>query len=504
MATKAKTGGWWVRYTWLWLALLVPLLVLSNGRWQLSIATLASLFLTRLFLMSQPVARGLLILLPVQLAAYFIMWWEVIPAPGVLYYIIAASYGLCYLLPFVADRLVATRVTGFTGTLVLPLAWYLVEILIQLLTPYGSWTSVGYTQMGHGLLTPLAAWAGVAGVAFATVWLASVASWLVIAPTAMRSRAFVTALFAGSMAVLVWLAQTTLPDETRVASSVQMAAITPSDEGTRALSREVQRAMQSGDSSPAFLAHIDDLTSQLNEDLLVRSRDAALSGARLVVWSETAGHILDSTEEELIVRAQALAREHSIYLFMGLGVWHPGGQPPLENKVIAITPSGEIAWQNQKARPIVGAEAHLLPPGHDNLATLDTPFGRIGLVICHDLDFADYVAQAGRANVDLLLAPSADWPAIADLHARMGIMRAVENGFWLLRPAYDGLSVVASPEGHVIHSAYDAQLEERVFAGQIPVMRKRTIFPYIGAWLPFVATVLLVGMLVLAWRDDPS
>jgi hypothetical protein len=70
--------------------MLVPSLVFSNGRWQLAIAALAAPFLARLFLLSQPVVRGLLILLPVQLGTYLVMWWELIPAPGVLYFIIAA------------------------------------------------------------------------------------------------------------------------------------------------------------------------------------------------------------------------------------------------------------------------------------------------------------------------------------------------------------------------------------------------------------------------------
>ncbi len=504
MAATATNSGWWVRLSWLWLVLLAPLLVFSNGRWQLAIAALASPFLARLFLFSQPVVRGLLIFLALQLGAYLVMWREVIPAPGALYYMIAAAYGLCHFLPFVVDRISAIRITSFASSLVLPLSWYLVEIFIQLFTPYGSWSSAGYTQMGHGLLTPLAAWVGVAGVAFATVWVASAASWLVITTLPVRSRTFVLALFAGSMVVLVWLAKMPFSGDTQVAGSLQIAAITPSDDGTRALAHDVQTAIRTGNLDPTILAHIDELASELNEDLFVRSRDAALSGARLVVWSETAGHVLDSSEEKLVIRGQALAREHQIYLFMGVGVWHPGSRPPLENKVIAITPSGEIAWQYRKARPIVGSEAPLLPPGHDELPTLDTPFGRIGLVICHDLDFTDFVAQAGRKDVELLLVPSADWPVIADLHAKMGIMRAVENGFWLLRPAYAGLSVIASPEGHVTRSEYDAELEGRVLTGQIPVMRIDTAYPHVRAYLPFVAMALLAALLMLAWRGDPT
>lgn len=143
MSAPIPRAKWWLRLSWIWLVLLAPLLVFSNGRWQLAIAALASPFFARLFLFSQPVVRGLLILLPLQLVAYLVMWWEVIPAPGLLYYIIAAAYGLCYFLPFVVDRIASGRIKGFASTLVLPLSWYLVEILIQLFTPYGSWSSAG-------------------------------------------------------------------------------------------------------------------------------------------------------------------------------------------------------------------------------------------------------------------------------------------------------------------------------------------------------------------------
>lgn len=499
MTATALTRGSWTHVTWLWLALLAPSLVLSNGRWQLAIAAVAAPFFARLFLLSQPIVRGLLFLVPLQLGAYWIMWWEVIPAPGVLYYIIAAAYGLCYLLPFVVDRIASTRIAGFASTLVLPVSWYLVEILIQLFTPYGSWSSAGYTQMQHGLLTPLAALFGVSGVAFVTVWFASVAAWLVTTTAPVRRRTYIMAIWSVAMMTLVWLARTPVPSE--APNTMVVAAITPSNEATIRVSRVVQEARQTGNFDGPAIARIESVVAELNGGLLRRSRDAAQSGARLVVWSETAALVLGSQEDDLIAQGQELARDEAVYLFMGIGVMHPDSQPPLENKVIAITPAGDIAWQYHKARPIVGSEAHFLPPGHDELATLDTPFGRLGLVICHDLDFADFVAQAGRKEVDLMLVPSADWAVIADLHAEMGIMRAVENGFWLLRPAHDGRTVIASPDGHVTHSAYDAELQSRVLTGQVTATRLNTMYPHVGTYLPFVALAVLIGLLLLARRD---
>lgn len=38
MSSIAPADRWWIRFSWIWLALLVPSLVFSNGRWQLAVA----------------------------------------------------------------------------------------------------------------------------------------------------------------------------------------------------------------------------------------------------------------------------------------------------------------------------------------------------------------------------------------------------------------------------------------------------------------------------------
>ena len=339
----------WITHSWFWLILLVPPLAFSNGRWQLAFAALATPFFARLFLFSQPAVRGLLILLPVQIVAYLIMWWEVIPAPGVLYYVIAAAYGLCYLLPFVIDRVVSIRIAGFASTLVLPLSWYLIDILIQIFTPYGSWSSVGYTQMGHGLLTPLAAWVGVAGVGFVTIWIGSVASWLVMTTTPRSRQKSIAAIWLVSVFIAVAAARiplATVDSDT----SLAVAAITPSNEAMLNVDRAVQAARSAGEFDDVAMVRLENVVSALNDELFERTRSAARDGARLIVWSETAARALGFQEDSLVARAQRLAREEGIYLFVGFGVLHPGKQPPYENKVVAIGPTGEVAWHYRKAQ----------------------------------------------------------------------------------------------------------------------------------------------------------
>jgi hypothetical protein len=35
---------------------------------------------------------------------------------------------------------------------------------------------------------------------------------------------------------------------------------------------------------------------------------------------------------------------------------------------------------------------------------LDTPYGRIGLSVCREIDMAKYQVQAGRQNVDIMIS----------------------------------------------------------------------------------------------------
>ena len=60
------------------------------------------------------------------------------------------------------------------------------------------------------------------------------------------------------------------------------------------------------------------------------------------------------------------------------------GQSLLENKTVLIEPSGDIAWEFFKARPIPGEP---FVRGDDEILTLDTPYGKIAAAICFDMDF---------------------------------------------------------------------------------------------------------------------
>ncbi|MBX2797825.1 MAG: apolipoprotein acyltransferase, partial [Myxococcales bacterium] len=124
----------------------------------------------------------------------------------------------------------------------------------------------------------------------------------------------------------------------------------------------------------------------------------------------------------------------------------------------------------------------------------DTPIGRIASVICYDADFPSLVAQASEQDVDLLVVPAGDWSAIAQMHADMARIRAIEQGVSVLRPAGAGLTTVVDPYGRVLAShRFEPERPLASIAASVPVHGVRTLYGRLGdafAWL----SVLGLGM----------
>jgi apolipoprotein N-acyltransferase len=484
------------RSAWLLLAVAAVALAFANGRWYVPIAAwLAPLFLV-LFLDGQPARRGLAAAFGVQLLAFFVNWQGMIPVPGVWYYVIAATYAVVYFVPFVVHRLLAPRLRGFVATLVLPTAWVGTEFLVQqFVTPYGSWVSLAYTQVEQLWLFQLASVTGLAGISFVMLWTASVVAWVwkhcrTPALTRRGRIAFAVVFLAIFMFGAYRLMRTPRAD-----GATRVAGITPSEELASALESEFVRIREATSVDSVSLAGIEKIAKAINDDLVHRTHLEAQAGADVVVWSEHAARVTPPMETELLAEAAELAREYEVVLILGVGVWDPGATPPFENKAVVIRSDGTVASHYGKARPIAGAESSLIDEGGTGIAMLTTEHGRIGTVICHDLDFPDFIRAAGREEVAILIGPSADWDEITPFHAQMASARAVENGCFLFRPCTGGLSLAVDPFGRPVASVLDEGTDGNVLVASLPSYRVSTVYARAGNLFGYAS---LAGILVLA------
>jgi predicted amidohydrolase len=109
------------------------------------------------------------------------------------------------------------------------------------------------------------------------------------------------------------------------------------------------------------------------------------------------------------------------------------------NTAHLFLPSGEVFTQEKlHLTPCEGEEAWCLDRG-EGVQVFDTPCGRVGILICFDVEFPEPARLAAEAGADILLVPSATadragfWRVRHCCHAR-----AVENQVYVVHSALVG------------------------------------------------------------------
>ena len=100
-------------------------------------------------------------------------------------------------------------------------------------------------------------------------------------------------------------------------------------------------------------------------------------------------------------------------------------------------------------------------------------------------------------GVRLMIVPADDFGRDQWIHARMAIMRGVENGFAVLRSAFDGLETISDAQGRVLVSAPTSQAGMVAVQADVPLGSGPTLYTRVGDIFPYVCALLSV--LVGAW-----
>ncbi|MFN8488928.1 MAG: nitrilase-related carbon-nitrogen hydrolase [Caldilineaceae bacterium] len=462
-----------------------------SSRWTIPLAAwLAPLCLLH-FVRTQAPLPGLIGVWLVSFLALYVSQRDVIPVPGMLYPAITAGMATLALLPYLADRLLAPRLPGFAGLFIFPLVWTIAEFSNARFNPFGSWGSVAYTQYGNLPLMQLAAVTGIWGITFLIAWFAAVVNWAwdnAFIWASIRTEVLVYAAVWSLVMLLGGFRLAFAPDP----PTVRVAGI-----GLPEGVLEMSERMHTYD--PALpdseRRQVSQRLMPLQTRLLAESQREAQAGAKIVVWHETAAPVFLEDEPALIERGQQLVREEGIYLLMGLGTIHKGGVPRIENKAVLLTPAGEVAFAYRKNRPLPGEEALLVIRGDGKIGFQDTPYGRIAVAICSDLDypFPPLIRQVSQTRADLFLVPASDWAGIKHLHPQQAAFRAIENGVAVVRPARWGISMSFDAYGRVLASQDHFTTNERVLVAQVPTQGVQTIYGRVSdlfAWLCVVALTL--------------
>jgi apolipoprotein N-acyltransferase len=485
-----------------WIPLLVAILLLpfANGANAIALAAwLAPLFLLR-FTRAQRILVGVPLVLAVQVAELAIQYRGTVPFPPAIYAAVMITYGVCFTLPYLADRLFSHRLSVFSGTFVFPLAWTSIEYLLSL-GPFGTWFATGYSQYGNLALLQILSVTGLWGVTFLIGLTASAGNALWEQWTIARRIPLVAAICALLVVVTLLAGGSRLAFFPPSGKTVRVATLSRVDRELHPDPKVVGRFFRHEPLSVDEIATIRESAAAIDNDLLNRSEREARAGARIIFWGEANAPVLKENENDLVRRGGILAKDTGIYLGMVLASWHLETTPPLENKIVLIRPDGTPAWEFLKAHPVPGGEAAISIRGDGKLRALDTPYGRLSSVICFDADFPQLVAQAGRLGTDLLLDPSNDWKAIDPLHTRMASFRAIEQGFNLVRHTSQGLSAAFDYQGRQLASMDHYLTTDRVLVAQVPTRGTRTVYALLGDCFAWACLAGLAGVVTLGIKS---
>jgi len=148
----------------------------------------------------------------------------------------------------------------------------------------------------------------------------------------------------------------------------------------------------------------------------------------------------------------------------------------------------------KKTHPVWLAESWSTEGGEGKLPVVDVKYEdknkrhhrnyttdlRISGAICLDMDFPELLNQASSAN--LVLSPAQTFSTYVGLqHLRMSSIRAVENGYWILRCDQGGASGLIDPLGRIRNYEISIRKNIQLITWDVPFDSIKRVDTYYGA-----------------------
>jgi len=204
------------------------------------------------------------------------------------------------------------------------------------------------------------------------------------------------------------------------------------------------------------------------DEVAVGKPDVVCLGEGITLIGHSSGY--DSLAEPIpgptTERLGAKARQHHMYIVAG--VYEREGDV-LYNTAVLIDRQGKVAGKYRKVYlPREEIEAGLTPG--NSYPVFETDFGRIGMMICWDSQYADPARALAAKGAEIIFLPI--WGGYSTLMQA----RALENHVYLVTAGYDCETAVYNPLGKALHSTK----ESGVFKTVAVDLNQRFIEPWLG------------------------
>ena len=225
--------------------------------------------------------------------------------------------------------------------------------------------------------------------------------------------------------------------------------------------------------------------------MIEQTRQAGNKGAQFIVWPEASLNWDPQEDDRLNLIGLAMETE----AFLTIGYIVPAGEKGFFNEATVIDPQGKFLGTFGKDHPVVfGGETSL---SRGTYPVYDTDIGKIGTIICYDLDYTDTTRKIVSQGAQLIGIPSNDWGSIADKHYTHVVFRAIENRVAMVKAdgSYD--SAIIDPYGRILELAVFPEGGEATLVADVQIgTGNGTINTLLGDWTGWLG---LIGLFFFAF-----
>lgn len=220
------------------------------------------------------------------------------------------------------------------------------------------------------------------------------------------------------------------------------------------------RTRSAAESVRQFLETIETAVRQKTDVILLPE------GITVIGTGKTYADVAETIPGPTTTRLGELARKRSSYV--AAGIYEREGSV-IYNTAVLLDRAGQIAGKYRKVYLPREEIERGLTPGSD-YPVFQTDFGKVGLMICYDVFFADPARALASQGADVILMPI--WGGDQTL----GKARAIENKVFLAASGYDYPTYIMDPEGEILSMA-----QERGTAAIATIdLNKRYLHPHLG------------------------
>ena len=403
-----------------------------------------------------------------------------------------ALYMAAYIAVFGAIVALVTRRFGITGLWLSPCVWVSMEWLRGILIGGFPWIPLGNTMVTFLPIAQLASLVGVYGLSLFVATLNT--GFTVAALSDGRRRLRVAAATVGLIAaVSIWGGFRLSANELTSGRSITVGLI----QGNIA---------QTDKWNPARAGMILDRYLQLTQQAVQR-------GAQFIIWPESstpfyfeedpAGNIIRQMVRQLgkplLLGSDETEQGETPHSYNAAFMLDTAGATAAVYRKIHLVPFGEYV-PFQRLLFFVGplVEAVSAFSAGTRVTMLPVEGHMVSTAICYEVTYPALAREAVRQGSEMLTTITNDaWygeSSAAYQHFEMAIMRAIEQGRYLVRSANTGISGIVDPYGRVLIKT--SLFETVAVVGEARFVQAKTVYATIGdlaVYLSIAAVVLVLG-----------